>query len=223
MAEVRDEDVHKTLVDAYYRRVVDAPEAARRRAQNAYAVTGATAAGVATVGAFSDLEAQHLAVQIVGPLALVAWLATAALYMWAVASPYDDPREKTIVEGPNAFRDAVMDGAKSERDEIDRRQAIARGAAIAAVVLTLGVALLTLILPAQSAFRDATLRLEPSAVAALSELCERELPPVLYAPLVDPGSLADASINVKFPAHTCRQGEVTTSLQKDEVAYLLAP
>jgi hypothetical protein len=223
MADARDEEVHKTLVDAYYRRVVDAPEAARRRAQNAYAVTGATAAGVATVGAFSDLADQPLEVQILGPLVLVAWLVTAGLYMWAVGAPYENPAAHTTVTGPNAFRDAVMDSAEAERDEIDRRQTIARGAAIAAVLLTLGVAALTLVLPAKSAFEDATLRLEPSARAALSELCERDLPSVLKSPLVDPGSLADATIDVKFLAGTCREQEVTTSLQKDEVTYLIAP
>jgi hypothetical protein len=223
MADASDPDVQKTLVDAYYRRVVDAPEAARRRAQNGYAVTGATAAGVATVGAFSDLADQPVALQIVGPLALVAWLITAGLFMWAVAAPYEDQMANRTVSGPDQFQETVMANARAERDEIDGRQARARLAAIAAVVITVAAAVMTLALPAQDAFKDATLRFEPPASAALADLCERSVPRVLDGVLVDPGSLSDAAISVRFPAGKCRRDAVTISLQRSELAYLIAP
>jgi hypothetical protein len=218
----KHDEVLTTLVDAYYRKVVDGPEAARRRAQAAYVVAGAISAALLTAGAFAKLEQEQTIVQVLGPLALGGWLVAAGLYVWAVAVPYDDPTAGTQVTGGSAFKTAVIEAAGRERKEIDRRQNFARVATVIALVLTIGVIVFGLVLDPASRLKGATLQLSPEARQHLSALCESTVPAVIQG-FVDPGTAADDSVVAKLAAGVCGPTEVTTSFEEEEVIYTLAP
>src|SRR6476620_3952112 len=77
--------VVSAIIDAYYPLVVSLPEKARSRAQAAYGVASAIAAALVALGIFGKVGERPLAVQVLGLIALCAWLVTALLFMRAVS------------------------------------------------------------------------------------------------------------------------------------------
>lgn len=217
----RDDDVRKTVVDAYYRKLLDAPEAARRRAQAAYAITAAVAAALVTAGAFAGLAREPLSVRILGPLALVAWLVAAGLYIRAVGTPYEDPKQQEAAKGVEAFLTEVLRVSASEYTAIGERQTKALWATLVAVVMTLIVAVFALFLPSTSTFKAGSLRLDPTARAELNDICTLDVDKVIEASIntvAAPGGI----VQVKLPAGTCTANTATTtSFEPDEVVYAL--
>jgi hypothetical protein len=152
--EVRLQDLppgaFKTVVDAYYPSVVAAGSTARARAQNAYAVAAAIATALVAAGAFTGITDRSWWVKIFGFLAVMAWIATALIFMLAIGGRV---RERyTIGEGPltvemlgateltpanAALVEAVLANAKQESDAVS--STIGKGwiCACVASVLTL--------------------------------------------------------------------------------------
>ncbi|HEX5983536.1 MAG TPA: hypothetical protein VFY69_04950, partial [Solirubrobacterales bacterium] len=135
-SEIED-TVYQTVADAYYRKAIETPTAARANSQNAYTIAAAVAAAVVTAGAFADLAGEPAGVRILGVCALLAWLITAGLFMYAVAAPYlrteDEPNK---VNTKFDFVLAAMTNARNEAATINHRQLYARSAATLASLLT---------------------------------------------------------------------------------------
>jgi MFS family permease len=127
--------VAAAVVDAFYRRMLSAPDLARQRAQVAYTIAGAVAAALVAAGAVADLGAKPWWFQVLGAVALVAWLVTAGLFVWAVALPYSAEAPEKI-KGRAEFVQFALDDHATEQFHIDRRQAMALSAGTVAAGLT---------------------------------------------------------------------------------------
>jgi len=207
------------VTDAYYRRAIDAPSAARNRAQAAYVIAGAVATAVVTAGAFVNLADRPTAVQITGLAAFVVWIVTAGLFMYAVAAPHVTLSGPKEVFGPTAFISAALKGAREERDAIDRRQLVARASAGLASALTVAAVVLTVFVPPNSSLVDGTVRLDSANRLALSALCGSRLS-LTVTGSIDESSLGDGTIRFEPSPEECGHGG-TTMLPEDETAYLL--
>lgn len=141
--------VRDAVVTAYYPRALGAPDTARSRAQAGYTVASAVAAALIAAGVLSGIDKRPVLVQGLGLTALVLWMITALLFMWAVSAPV------RVVEGDqptaDAFVTTALSNAKLERDEVDKRQRAARIASVAAVLLTLAAFVTALLLPSDLA------------------------------------------------------------------------
>ncbi len=217
-----DSAIYQTVAEAYYQKAIEAPDAARTNSQNAYTIAAAVAAAVITAGAFADLAAEPLGVKILGIAALLAWLLTAALFMYAVAAPYlrvkSEP-EKVFAE--LAFVEAALTNAKNERDTVNQRQRYARLAATLASILTVLTVGLAIFLPAESTSKAITVNLSPADRERLSTLCEQEIPAVVEG-TADSSSLDDGTISFDPEKEACRATGSTT-LQEKKTVFLLAP
>ena len=212
--------VEETVADAYYRKEMEAPTAARGRAQNAYAIAAAVAAAVITAGAFTDLSAEPLGVRLVGIGALLAWLLTAGLFMYAVSTRSIDIPEKEL---PNstAFVEAALRHAVKERETIDRRQSYAKTVAVVASALTVVAVALALFIPAPDSSREVILRLNHYDRAHLSEICGQKVTTVVTG-TVDGGSLDDGTIAFDPDRTECRVSG-TATLQETKTIFVVAP
>jgi len=220
LREKQEEELRVTLVDAFYRRLIDAPDAARRRAQAAYVIASALAAATLGAGALGNLEEAHLGLKILGPTVVVAWLVSAALFLWAVAVPYADPETPKQATGFDEFRKAVLKSHFDEQDEIDRRQFWARVASALAATLTMATVVLALVLDNPPRDAQATLRLHADARRDLTRICAKPIPPVIRGE-VDEASLADGTVDVKLENGTCSDGAETAVIDEDEVTYVM--
>lgn len=215
-----DDEMRRAVVDAYYRRVLDQPEAARRRAQAAYVIASAVAAAVLAAGALGKLDREPALLQILGPIVLVAWLSSAGLFLWAVAVPYRDPDLPEEVKGFNAFLDAVLTSSDNERKDIDSRQRRARITAGVAAALTVLTVVLALALPVTTKTQAGVLRLRNEARGDLIKLCGKKMPSVVEGE-IDTSSLADRSVAVELPTTACRDTEVKAVFDEEDVTYIL--
>lgn len=212
-----DDAAYLAVADAYYRKAIDAPEAARRRAQGAYAIAGAVAAAVVTAGAFGDLAGRPLSVRLLGAMALIAWIATAALFMRAVAAPFKSLRKELFSKLD--FVNEVMGKAESEREAVDDRQLLARSAAALASFLTVAVVALALFLPAASDAKAGMVDLSPGEQKSLSALCGEPVPEVMTGE-IDEGSSGDDTLSFDPAAKLCdAEGDVT--LQKKKTVWIV--
>ena len=228
-ASQHDEEVRRALVDAYYRRLLDQPEAARRRAQAAYVIASAVAAAVLAAGALGKLEREHEVVQVLGPCVLVAWLVTAGLFLWAVAVPYSAQLPETV-KGFSEFQNTILTTSENERSAIDDRQKWARTAALIASALTVVTVVLALALsgtPAASAdgtqmetAAEGTMRLRKQARDDLSKICQSKMPAVVQGE-IERSTLADGRVELLLPAGDCGVDQATAAFDEEDVTYVL--
>jgi uncharacterized membrane protein len=184
-----DHRVVNAVGAAYYARAAAAPDQARSRAQNGFAIASFLAGGLVGVGLLSRSASVPFGVRIVGAGALAAWVAGATLYARAVAEPV------TLKTGmqPNAadFVTAVLVNAQQERDKIDARRRLAQLASMAASALTaIAVALALLLTPGQ-ATQSASVIVTAQGAAAVRILCGTEA-------RVVHGQLDTASLDSRF-------------------------
>ena len=124
------------VTQAFYARATSSPDTARARAQSAYGIASAVAGGLLGGALIANLSSLSIWVQAVGALALFAWLVAISLYIYAVAVPVSlDPTQQDP-QGADAFIEAVVTNAVSERKSIDERQLNANKAAAVAILLT---------------------------------------------------------------------------------------
>ncbi|HEX3042132.1 MAG TPA: hypothetical protein VHP56_08615 [Solirubrobacterales bacterium] len=151
--------------------------------------------------------------------ALAGWVLAAALFMYAVAAPYESPERRSEVYGSKAFIQKAIDSAEEERDTIDRRRLRAQWAALLASVLTVAAIVLATFLPHPSEFEKANVTLGRAERTRLSRLCGHRLTPVISGE-IDIGSLDDGTIRFEPSNRQCiRDG--ATSLKEAETSYLL--
>jgi hypothetical protein len=185
-----DDRVIGAVAAAYYTRAATAPDQARSRAQNGFAIASFLAGGLVGAGLLSRGASVPIAVRILGACALVAWVVGAALYARAVAEPAALVEGETQ-ESADDFVVAVLANAQEERDKIDSRRRLAQWASMAAAALTaVAVALGLLLTPGQNA-ESASVVLTAKGAAAVRVLCGA-------AGIVVHGQLDPASLDSRF-------------------------
>ncbi|HKE98660.1 MAG TPA: hypothetical protein VKG45_07000 [Actinomycetes bacterium] len=162
-AEVRD-----AIVAAYYQRVTALADAARSRAQSAYATASAFAGSFLAGGLLLARERVGPAVTVLGLAATACWALAAALYVHAVAAPVSRP--PTSQPDADAFVGAVLEQVSSERSAVDRRQRRANLVAVAAILLSL-VTVAVRLAPASWGRDRGEVVLSDEGVRAVQALC----------------------------------------------------
>ena len=165
-----DDILLNAIANAYYARAFGAPDARRQQGQSAYTIATAVAAGLLAGGALAGLQDQSLAFRAIGLIAVLFWIAATALFVRSVASKYDDPRKGESARDRTEWVKHVVGRSLEERDQVDRRQAVALGAVIAALAMTLAVLAWAIILP-HSNTRQASIFLDLAGVRATQTLC----------------------------------------------------
>ena len=183
-------EVSKAIMDAYYPRVVALGDAARARAQSAYAIASAVT-GVLVVGVITTkADLAGPVARVAGLLALVLWLLAAAAYIRAVATPVKEP-DTTAAATPSELTSKVMTAARAERGEVDDRQRTANVLALLAMLTTAVAFAALLFWPAQASQPQGRLRLTAAGLVAVKAVCPdatRSLP----------GQVARSSIGTDF-------------------------
>lgn len=191
--------------DAYYQRVVNQPEDARGRAQQAYAVASAAAAALTLALGLGGVDEEPTLVKALAIAAVATWLLSAGLYVFAVAVPVGTDPEGGA-KPPEWIR-SVLDNARSERRMIDERQTRANGTAVVAAVLTVLAltANLSLRTPSDSVQIEAVLTTNGAkVVAAVCDELGSSIAGWVNDPTADPIRLE--------PEHRFKCGEPGTAL-----------
>jgi hypothetical protein len=127
--------VRDAIVAAYYQRATALADAARARAQNAYAIASALSGSFVAAGLLLSRERATPAVTVLGLTATAGWALAAILYARAVAAPVPHPPGSQ--PDADAFVSAVIQEVSTEQSVVDRRLRQASGVALLAVVLSL--------------------------------------------------------------------------------------
>jgi hypothetical protein len=205
-APVLDDDVRKAVIEKYYDRFVGASDAARQRAQAAYAVASAIAAGLVAAGAFGGLDERPLPVKILGPTALAAWLLTAWLFLLAVSvyvRPPKNPDSSDQVKGAFAFVTEIRRRVAHERGVVDCLQQRARRMAAAAGILTVAALILAVFLPAPVEQKDGQLKLSPAGMTAVDAICPIPLASNVLDASIETATVDDEIVRFELPPGTC--------------------
>lgn len=207
------ETVQEVVIDAYYQQALAAPEAARRRAQAAYAIAAAIAAGLVAAGVLGKTT-EHPALAVgVGAAAVCAWLLATSLFAVAVSSPFEIASEPW--DSAEAVVRAALSAAAREREAVDRWQRRARWVAALAVVLTLasvGIA----VVGGRTRGEPSTLILTPAGAKAFRKLCDDNTPSDRLTAKVEDSADDDAVVALYLDPGTCglRSGRIVM-LRKD--------
>lgn len=185
-------EVSKAIMDAYYPRVVALGDAARARAQSAYAIASAVTGVLVIAVITTKAELAGSVVQGAGLGALVLWLLAAAAYIHAVATPVKEP-DTTSTTTASDLADKVIKNARTERKDVDGRQLIANGLALAAMLSTAVAFAALLFWPAQASQPQGTLRLTAAEVVTVKAVCPEATRSL-------PGQVVRSSIGTDFIA-----------------------
>jgi MFS family permease len=212
-----DPSVRDAIVSAYYPRATAAADAARSRAQSAYAISSAIAGALVATGLLADLSGVEAWVKILGALALSAWFVASSLYIRAVASPVP-PLETAAQPTADAFVEAVLSNARSEREAIDSRQDTANKVSLLAMGLTASTLVFALLAPMPAEEKEAKLVLSPAGAGAITALCQGT--PTVVAGNLDVSSLKTDFVVLKSAANVCGRDRVELRLPKKEIVAL---
>ena len=166
-----DDSVASAVVGAYYPKLVSSVDAARSRAQSAYAIANALAGGLVGASLFTVFANAPTYVDALGFGAIAVWIVAAGLYVRAIASPLLQPTGD--VSDKSVFVRDILKNASTERTTIDHRQRDANLASIAAVILTAASFALLLFGPVGTV--KGTIDLTPAGVTQVSAVCLRPL------------------------------------------------
>lgn len=190
--------VQDAIIDAYYQRALAVPDAARGRAQAAYAIAAAIATVLVGAGIFAQAEGRPGAVLVLGACALVSWLVAAGLFAMAVSSPFHS------LPGPQSSAEALVQAALAtaarERESIDRWQFRARWVATLAVICTVAAVAVEFADRPRSV-QVATVVFTPAGAKALMHTCGRPLTRVSAG--VVPDSLTSNSVALELRPGVC--------------------
>jgi hypothetical protein len=208
------------VVKAYYPTVVASGDSARTRAQTAYTIASAVATAIVAAGIFGGIDDATCAVKLLGVAALAAWLAAAALFMFAVAGRIDPPVTGDQPDA-SAFVRAVVGNAKFERSKIGERSANALRMSLVAMAITLVAVIVAWMEPTSSRAVDGTVALSPAGVAHVALLCGAR-PPNPMAGSFDPSSLTDEIVAIDVDASWCGNAKRTLRIRKVAIRGTIA-
>jgi hypothetical protein len=211
------ESVSNAIIEAYYPRATAAADAARSRAQGAFAITSAIAGSLLGVRLFGDLTILSDLVKRTGSAALLCWLLTAVLYLRAVATPVRTVR--TTLQDRDSFVDAVLDDARAERDVIDRRQTWATRAGLVAMGLTILAVVMALLRPDAQRLVPATVSLSSAGVATVEQVCASKQKVVEGS--VDVASLGSHFVTIKTTPGKCQESTVELRIPSEQVTGIV--
>jgi hypothetical protein len=206
--------VTQGITNAYYPQTIAQAETARSRAQAAFSISSAIATTLVGLGIFSNFRALRGVVQLVGMLALIAWVVTAGLFIRAVAVPV---QRKGLRESQTTydFANSILRNAVAERDEVDRRQGHARIASIIAAILTFATLASATAVRPQPKLTSVEVVVSADAAKMLERVCTNR--PSIPRGKVDTKSLSGNFIPVKLDAGVCRKDLVTVTFRKEQV------
>jgi hypothetical protein len=166
--------IRETVVTAYYPRAIAASDSARNRAQAGYAIASGIASALVFAGAFTEIEDRGWVAQVLGGVALLAWVVAGILFLRAVGTPVVariTSSDLSAVGDSGEWVSSVLQRAQEERDEIDARNTRAIRATVAAVALTLPAIVVTAFSAIALDKDDVVVSLSPAAVNTLREVC----------------------------------------------------
>ena len=204
MAAEFDRRVIDAVGTAYYTRAATAPDQARSRAQNGFAVASFLAAGLIGAGLLSRAASVPIAVRILGACALAAWVVGAALYARAVAEPVALKAEMQASAAD--FVTTVLANAQAERDKVDSRRRLAQQASMVASALTAGAVALGLLLTPGQTTERASVVLTAKGAAAVRTICGAGVRVVNGQ--LDPASLDSRFISLRPDIRECAGKEL---------------
>jgi MFS family permease len=192
--------VVEAVTQAFYSRATSSPDTARARAQSAYGIASAVVGGLLGGALIAKLSTLSTWVQLLGVVALSAWLVATSLYVFAVAvpvtlQPAGQPR------GQDEFIDAVVRNAVRERTRIDRRQLRANVTAAIAMILTAATFGLALFSMSRETSFPATVYLSTKAGAVGKFACGSGVQEI--SGRVDQESLDKAFLRIRPDRRVC--------------------
>jgi hypothetical protein len=206
--------VTQAIVNAHYPRMMTQPDSARNRAQAAFAIASAIATTLVGFSVFGGIKTFALPVQILGILALLAWVVTAALYINAVAAPIEQAglkESKTVYD----FANAVLSNSLAERKEIDTRQKRARRTGAIAAVLTFATLIGAFYYQPDPVFTKVDVIVSDRALEAFHKMCTNH--PAILRGRIEKGALEKSTVAIKLDPNQCRPGEVTATFRREEL------
>ena len=211
--------VIQTMANAYYPQLITQPEAARNRAQAAFSIATAIATALIGLSIFADFGSLRGIVQVLGVLALLTWVASAGLYIRAVAAPAlrRGLRESTSIYD---FANAILSNALAERDTIDLRQQLARFVGGIAAVLTFITLATAIIVKPQPELWAVDVAISEDARKGLQQLCTSN--PATLRGTIEDESLDRSVIAVRLDPGVCRKEAVTAMLRKEQVQSIVS-
>lgn len=214
--------VVKAVVEAYYPEALKEAGAARTRAQAGYAVAGAIATAIVGAGLIKGLGTEREVVQAVGVVAVLAWLATALLYSWAVAGRVELP-SAAVAGDADAFVTHVIDTVKAQREVIEDRINYAFAATVCAVLVTLLTLVLTMTTAAPTISVQGQFVLTKVGRDSVTAVCGD--PGSVMSGRVDPAALAGSFTKITIDKGACpeRKKAVEVRLVKGSIASFVAP
>lgn len=192
MAEVAPA-VATEVVKAYYPQAIEEADNARSRAQSAYTIAAAIAAAIVAAGVFGEISKEHDYVQWIGVSALVVWLTSALLYIWAVSGAVDLPGAQDATS-PTAFVAVVLSRVQQEHKVIETRIRYALIATIVAVILTVAAIIPALTTSAPATATHGRFSLTKAGQQAVGQLCGGR--PRTVTGTTDPSALNSAFVKV---------------------------
>lgn len=161
-------EVYKTIVEAFYPRLVTQGEMVRARAQSAHGIVSAIVGVLVVTVITGKVEFAGPVARVSGLVALAMWLIAATLYVKAVASPVKDPGE---AQSPGDLVDKVLTAVTAERNEVDSALRKANFLAVVAMTTTIVAFAALWFLPGEADRSDGTLRLSAAGLAAIQTIC----------------------------------------------------
>ncbi len=209
-------EVRDAIVAAHYARLMASPDAARTRAQAAYAIASAIAVALIAAGLFGGLDTQTRGVQAAAVAALIAWLVAAALFLHAVSSPFEV--DLRAMQSEDDVVRAALDGIRGERTKIDSWQRKAHLAAGAAALLTVAALVIALGTHGDEDERKAMVVITDVGAARLGVACG-DVPSTLVG-TVSENSLHEKFVDMTLDPGVCGRASVDVALPRNEILGL---
>lgn len=215
---VLSDAVLTAVVESYYPEIVRSAGTARTRAQMAQTVVTIFAGGLLAAFTVTNLAQHSIWTKGCAVAAVSLWFAAAVFYVRAVAVPLrrEDPRGVRSVE----LVRHILDKARSEGEQVDKRQAHANIFAILALVATVVTYSLALFLPPVVRSAPGVLVLTEEGNAAVQDVCPGQ-EGTLEGNIGD-RQPADKFLSVGLDGEQCgREGRVTVRIPESAVEVLV--
>lgn len=212
---VVDPEAIKTLMNAFYPALLAEPSTVRTRAQSAYTVASAIAAGLVTAGAAGGIAHAAGYVQLTGVAAVGGWLITAALFI-NISRGVTTPPHKSGMLRAEEFVTEALRLTLNETKTLESRLTLASRATFSSLGLTAAALFLALFVsPPAAEQTHVTLFLSPAGQKTLHAACESLDSSVTGE--VNLTSLGDAYVTVSNVKECTAQDDATLGIPGKEI------